>query len=101
LAELDLGPSSIVWDVGAGSGSVAVEAAQLAREGTVYAIEMDPEDHSLILKNAERFGVRNLVAVLGRAPESWEKLPDPDAVFFGGGGFWSTAKRRANCHRRK
>jgi precorrin-6Y C5,15-methyltransferase (decarboxylating) len=86
LAELDLGPSSIVWDVGAGSGSVAVEAAQLAREGTVYAIEMDPEDHSLILKNAERFGISNLVAVLGRAPEAWEKLPDPDAVFIGGTG---------------
>ena len=86
LAELDIGPASIVWDVGAGSGSVAIEAAQLAREGTVYAIEMDPEDHSLILKNAERFGVRNLVAVLGRAPEAWEKLPDPDAVFIGGTG---------------
>ncbi|MCS7238346.1 MAG: precorrin-6y C5,15-methyltransferase (decarboxylating) subunit CbiE [Thermoguttaceae bacterium] len=86
LAELDLAPASVVWDVGAGSGSVAVEAAQIAREGTVYAIEMDPEDHSLIIKNAERFGVRNLVAVLGRAPEAWKDLPDPDAVFIGGTG---------------
>lgn len=86
LAELDLGPTSVVWDVGAGSGSVAIEAARLATSGTVYAIEMDPQDHGLILANAERFGVRNLVPVLGQAPEAWEKLPPPDAIFFGGSG---------------
>lgn len=86
LAELDLGSSSVVWDVGAGSGSVAVEAAQIARQGTVYAIEMDPEDHALILKNAQRFQVGNLVAILGRAPEAWQDLPAPDAVFIGGTG---------------
>ena len=44
--EMDLGPTSIVWDIGAGSGSVAIEAAQIAAGGTVYAIEMDPEDHA-------------------------------------------------------
>ncbi len=86
LAELDLGPTSIVWDVGAGSGSVAIEAARLTANGTVYAIEMDPQDHGLILANAERFGVRNLVPVLGQAPEAWDKLPPPDAIFFGGSG---------------
>ncbi|HOM17055.1 MAG TPA: precorrin-6y C5,15-methyltransferase (decarboxylating) subunit CbiE [Thermoguttaceae bacterium] len=86
LAEMDLGPASIVWDVGAGSGSVAIEAAQLAQQGTVYAIEMDPDDHQLILENARRFGVTNLVPVLGRAPEAWSNLPDPDAVFVGGSG---------------
>lgn len=86
LAELDLGPRSNVWDIGAGSGSVAIEAAQIASAGTTYAVEMDPEDFSLIQTNAEKFGVRNLVPVLGRAPEAWEKLPDPDAVFVGGSG---------------
>lgn len=86
LAEMDLGPASIVWDVGAGSGSVAIEAAQLARQGTVYAIEMDPDDHQLIIENARRFEVTNLVPVLGRAPEAWSNLPDPDAVFVGGTG---------------
>jgi precorrin-6Y C5,15-methyltransferase (decarboxylating) len=86
LAELDLGPTSTVWDIGAGSGSVAIEAAQIARGGTVYAIEMDPEDHQLIIENARRFGVGNLVPVLGRAPEAWGGLPDPDAVFVGGSG---------------
>lgn len=86
LAELDLGPRSMVWDIGAGSGSVAIEAAQIASGGTTYAIEMDAEDHALINSNAERFRVANLVAVLGRAPEAWAALPDPDAVFVGGSG---------------
>lgn len=86
LAELDLGPRSIVWDVGAGSGSVSIEAAQLASDGTTYAIEMDAEDHALIEQNAQRFGVKNVVAVLGRAPEVFTDLPDPDAVFAQGSG---------------
>jgi precorrin-6Y C5,15-methyltransferase (decarboxylating) len=61
LAELDLGPSSVVWDIGAGSGSVAIEAAQIASGGRTFAIEMDAADHALILENAERCGVTNLV----------------------------------------
>jgi precorrin-6Y C5,15-methyltransferase (decarboxylating) len=86
LAQMDIAPSSIVWDVGAGSGSVSIEAAQMAPDGTVYAIEMDGLDHGLIRENAERFGVSNVMAVLGRAPEACDALPDPDAVFIAGGG---------------
>jgi precorrin-6B C5,15-methyltransferase / cobalt-precorrin-6B C5,C15-methyltransferase len=86
LAEMDLGPTSVAWDIGAGSGSVAIEAAQIASAGSVYAIEMDPEDHQLIAANAERFGVANLVPVLGRAPDAWKDLPDPDSIFVGGSG---------------
>lgn len=86
LAQMDLGPTSIVWDVGAGSGSVAIEAAQIASGGTAYAIEMNTEDHQLISANAERFGVTNLVPILGQAPEAWLGLPDPDAIFVGGTG---------------
>lgn len=86
LAELDLGPNSVVWDVGAGSGSIAVEAAQISDGGRVFAIEMDPEDYALISSNAERFGTDNLTPVLGKAPEVWADLPAPDAVFVGGAG---------------
>lgn len=86
LADMDLGPRSVVWDVGAGSGALAIEAAQLAAEGQVFAIEMDAEDHALIVANAERFGVKNLRPILGKAPDAWADLPDPDAVFFGGLG---------------
>jgi len=86
LAELGLHPASVVWDVGAGSGSVGLEAARIARAGIVHAIEMDPEDHQLIIENARRFGVTNLHAVLGKAPEAWAGLPDPDAIYVGGSG---------------
>ncbi len=86
LAQMDIAPSSIVWDIGAGSGSVSVEAAQMAHDGQVHAIEMDAEDHGLIKQNAERFGVANVNAVLGRAPEIFEELADPDAVFVAGAG---------------
>ncbi len=86
LAEMDLGPTSTVWDIGAGSGSVAIEAAKIAAGGRIYALEMDAEDHELIRENAQRFGVANLVAVLGRAPDAWADFPDPDSVFVGGSG---------------
>lgn len=86
LAELDLGPNSVVWDVGAGSGSVAIESAQIASSGQVYAIEMDAEDYNLLFENSRRFGTSNLVPILGEAPEAWAKLPDPDAIFVGGTG---------------
>jgi len=86
LAHMDLGPASTVWDVGAGSGSVAIEAAQIAPGGTTYAIEMDHDDHQLISQNAVRFGVTNLIPVLGKAPEAFADLPDPDSVFVGGAG---------------
>lgn len=86
LAEMSLTPTSVVWDVGAGSGSVGLEAARIARQGSVHAIEMDPDDHQLIRENAQLFGVANLNPVLGRAPEAWEALPAPDAIYVGGSG---------------
>ena len=86
LAELDLVAESVVWDVGAGSGSLAIEAAGIARAGQVFAIEMDAEDYGLMIENAELFEVPSLVPVHGRAPEAFAELPDPDAVFVGGSG---------------
>jgi len=86
LGEMNLRPTSIVWDIGAGSGSVAIESAQIARHGKAYAIEMDAEDYNLLLENAEQFGVANLVPILGEAPKAWETLPDPEAIFVGGTG---------------
>ncbi len=86
MAQLDVRPTSVVWDIGAGSGSVAIEAAQLAHEGSVYAIEPEPGDVALIQANAEAFGVPNVRTVAGRAPDVLDGLPDPDAVFVGGTG---------------
>lgn len=86
LSQMALNTNSVVWDVGAGSGSVSVEAAQLAPGGQVYAIERDKEDEALIRQNADRFGVVNVQPVLGTAPEVWANLPNPDAVFIEGSG---------------
>jgi precorrin-6Y C5,15-methyltransferase (decarboxylating) len=86
LSQLDIQPGTVVWDVGAGSGSVAVEAAQLSDPGMVFAVEQDAADYHLILANAEAFGVRNLKAVHGIAPAVFQGLPPPGAVFVGGTG---------------
>lgn len=86
LSLLDLGDSSVMWDIGAGSGSVSIEAGMIAEKGTVFAIEMDAEDHGLIRSNIEAFGVKNVQAVLGKAPDAMVDLPDPDCIFIGGTG---------------
>ncbi|GAA5508352.1 precorrin-6y C5,15-methyltransferase (decarboxylating) subunit CbiE [Novipirellula caenicola] len=86
LSELDLTPQSTVWDVGAGCGSLAIEAASIATQGKVYAIEMDAEDYGLMIENAKMFDVPSLIPVHGQAPEAWKDLPDPDAIFVGGTG---------------
>jgi precorrin-6Y C5,15-methyltransferase (decarboxylating) len=86
LAQMALQAGSVVWDIGAGSGSVAIEAANLCAPGMVYAIEQDAADYHLILANAETFGVRNLKAVHGTAPGVFSGLPAPDAIFAGGDG---------------
>src|SRR5262249_6454904 len=86
LALLDIQPGDTVWDVGAGSGAVAIEAAQLAQPGMVYAMEQDASDYHLILANAQTFGVGNVTAVNRVAPAGFAGLPAPDAVFVGGTG---------------
>jgi precorrin-6Y C5,15-methyltransferase (decarboxylating) len=96
---MNLRLDSIVWDIGAGSGSVAIEAAQIARLGKVYAIEMDAEDYGLMLENAKQFSVENLVGVLGEAPTAWEKLPDPHSIFVGGTGRTVVSLVQACWHR--
>src|SRR5947209_11568798 len=86
LAQLAIAPGTVVWDIGAGSGSVAIEAARLSEPGMVYAIEQDAADYHLILANAETFGVKNLKAIHGTAPGVFTGLPHPDAIFVGGEG---------------
>jgi precorrin-6Y C5,15-methyltransferase (decarboxylating) len=86
LAQMNLQPHSVVWDIGAGSGSVAIEAAQVAHLGMVYAIEQDVADYHLIVANAKTFGVFNLKAIHGAAPAIFADLPPPDAMFVGGTG---------------
>jgi precorrin-6Y C5,15-methyltransferase (decarboxylating) len=83
LSHLGPGPGDLIWDVGAGSGSIAIECARLG--AATIAVERDPESCARIRRNAERHGVR-LQIVEAMAPEAIQDLPVPDAVFVGGTG---------------
>lgn len=84
LAKLRLAVDAVVWDIGAGSGSVGLEAARLAPHGHVWAIEKNVDDAANARANAWRFRVGNYSLFEGKAPEHLATWPDPDAVFIGG-----------------
>ncbi len=86
LYALGLRPDSIVWDIGAGTGSVAVESARIAYRGHVYAVDKDADSANLLENNVARYGDGRVTIVIGAAPPALRELPDPDSVFIGGGG---------------
>jgi cobalt-precorrin-6B (C15)-methyltransferase len=101
ISAMRLRNSSIVWDIGAGTGSVSVEAAIIAKNGRVYAVEKDAQALALIQQNAERFELDNIEAVYGEAPDILEKLPAPDSVFIGGsGGYMGSIMNTCGQHLR-
>ena len=81
---LGLKPGDILYDIGAGSGSVAMEAANISPDLTVYAIEQKTEAVDLIRRNMAALDLNNIKLIHGRAPAALEDLPDPNAVFIGG-----------------
>ena len=88
LAKLRLGKDSTVWDIGSGSGSVAIEAARIASSGSVLAVEKAKKRVKDIEANRRKFAVANLDIIPGTAPGCLKggNLPAPDRVFIGGGG---------------
>ena len=86
LYSLGLRHDSVVWDIGAGTGSVTVEAALIANRGQVYAVERDIDSLPLLEANMSRWGSENIHIVSGEAPGVLEALPNPDSVFVGGSG---------------
>lgn len=84
LARLALSEDALAWDIGAGSGAVSIEMAQIAWRGRVWAVEQDAENLEHIAANRVRHGALNLEIVSGRAPDALADLPSPDAVFVGG-----------------
>ena len=86
LAKLRIAPNATVWDIGAGSGSVGLEASRLAPLGHVWAIEKNSDDAANARANAQRFQASNYSLFDGKAPEHLDAWPDPDAVFIGGSG---------------
>lgn len=83
---LGLKHNSVVWDIGAGTGSVAIEASLVSSEGEVYAVERDESSIDLLRNNVQRWGADNVKAIVGAAPAVLSELPDPDSVFVGGSG---------------
>ncbi len=86
LHKLRLPHRGIFWDIGAGSGSVSCEVANLSPGLLVYAVEKHRERINLIKKNRQKFGLFNVKVIEGNAPEVLSALPSPDRVFIGGGG---------------
>lgn len=86
LAKARLMTEHIVYDIGAGTGSIAIEAALAVSAGKVYAVERNPAGLKLIEENARRFAVDNVIICPGEAPGVLADLPAPDRVFIGGSG---------------
>src|SRR5690606_19387265 len=86
LARLALRADSLVWDIGAGAGSVGLEASRIAHRGHVWAIEKTPADAANARRNARRLRASNYSLLEGKAPAGLDAWPDPDAVFIGGSG---------------
>ncbi len=86
LHSLRLPPAGVLWDIGAGSGSVGIEAARLSSDLRVYAVERNESERANIRANCRTFGAYNISVVAGTAPAVLAGLPDPDRVFVGGSG---------------
>lgn len=86
LYSLGLRADSTVWDIGAGTGSVAIEAGLIAHLGRVFAVEKDEDSIGLLQNNVQRHGCGNVEVVVGEAPAALKDLPEPDSVFIGGSG---------------
>ena len=86
LAKARINFDSIVADVGAGTGSISIEAARLAPNGKIFAIERNSDAVELIKRNVEKFSVDNVEIICAEAPDGLENLPELDAVIIGGSG---------------
>ncbi len=86
LAKLRLRHDMILWDVGAGSGTVSIEADHLLPNGRIFAVERNAQSLDFLKKNLNTFRSRNVTIVAEEAPSCFEDLPDPDRVFVGGSG---------------
>jgi precorrin-6Y C5,15-methyltransferase (decarboxylating) len=85
LAKLAPTPGAILWDVGAGCGSIGIEWMRGARDAQAIAIEREPQRRNMIAANARALGTPGLRIVPGEAPQALAGLPAPDAIFIGGG----------------
>lgn len=86
LAKLQLQDDLVLWDIGAGSCSVSIEASNLMPGGRIFAVEKNPQCVGFITENLKKFCTRNIKLIEAFAPDGLDDLPDPDRVFIGGAG---------------
>lgn len=86
LVKARIKPDAVIYDIGAGTGSISIEAARLAPQGTVYAWERTQDGAALIRANAAKFKVQNVKVVEKEAPDGLEVLPAADTILIGGSG---------------
>ncbi len=86
LGELCLQPQQVIWDIGAGTGSVSIEIARLCPNSQIYALEKTAMGINLINKNCQRFRINNITSIQTKAPNKLQKLSNPDRIFIGGSG---------------
>lgn len=86
LAKLQLQDDLTLWDIGAGSGSVSIEASNLMPHGRIFALERNPQCVGFMTENLHKFAAHNIKLIEVEAPDGLEDLPDPDRVFIGGAG---------------
>jgi precorrin-6B C5,15-methyltransferase / cobalt-precorrin-6B C5,C15-methyltransferase len=98
VSALQLKIDSVVWDIGTCTGSVAIEAGRIAREGQIFAIEKNEADLENCKQNLSKFRV-DATVVHGKAPDQLEHFPSPDAVFIGGTAGGMKDILRICCHR--
>ena len=84
IGELELQPNQIIWDIGAGTGSVSIEMARLFPESTIYAVEKTAAGTTLIEQNIHRFQANNVISIHGEAPDILHRLRSPHRIFIGG-----------------
>ncbi len=90
ICKLELEQESVLYDIGSGTGSIAVEAAAVMPQGVVYAVEKNPEGIELIKKNQKKSHCHNITVIEGTAPQILSELPTPTHAFIGGssGSLW-------------
>ncbi len=86
LAKAQINFNSFVADIGAGTGSITIEAARLAVNGKIFAVEKNSDAIELIRRNVEKFSVNNVEIICAAAPDGLENFPELDAVIIGGSG---------------
>ena len=101
LAKMCLREDSVVWDIGAGSGAISIEASLLAKKGHIYSIEKNTSDVSVIKKNLQKFHAQNVEIIQSFAPDGLGDLPAPNIVFIGGSSGKLKEILDVVCHRLK